>query len=150
MKYLQMKKSIQMIFTLLVASVVFFTGCKTPEEKVENAEENVINANEDLAAENEAFLLEIEEYKKNTNAQIAANEKSIKYFNARIATKKSDAKVAYEKRIAELNYKNTDMKKKMDDFRTDNRENWEIFKSEFSIDMEELGSEFRDFTIKNE
>jgi len=42
------------------------------------------------------------------------------------------------------------MKKKMDDFRSDNRENWEIFKSEFSRDMEELGSAFRDFTIKNE
>ena len=115
-KLLNMKKLTQIIVTIFVASGMFFTGCKTPEEKVENAEENVIDANEDLAAENEAFLQEIEEYKKNTNAQIAANEKSIKDFNARIATKKSDAKVAYEKRIAELNSKNTDMKKKMDDF----------------------------------
>lgn len=138
------------ISTIFVVSGLLVTGCKSSTEKVEDAEENVLEATEDLATENEAFLLEVEEYKKSTNAQIAANEKSIMDFNARIATQKSNAKVAYEKRIEELNNKNSDMKKKMDDFKSDNRENWEIFKTEFNRDMEELGASFRDFTIKNE
>ena len=98
-KLLNIKKLTQIIVTIFVASGMFFTGCKTPKEKVENTEENVIDANEDLAAENEAFLQEIEEYKKNTNAQIAANEKSIKDFNARIATKKVMPKLLTKKEL---------------------------------------------------
>ena len=41
-----------------------------------------------------------------------------------------------------------DMKNKLDDYKTEGKENWEIFKSEFSNDMDELGKAFNDFTAK--
>ncbi len=52
-------------------------------------------------------------------------------------------------KIAELDSKNTDMKRKLDNFKANGKDNWETFKTEFSHDMDELGNAFRDLTVKN-
>jgi hypothetical protein len=41
------------------------------------------------------------------------------------------------------------MKKRMDDYKADGKENWIKFKDEFNRDMQELGKSFKDFTVKN-
>ncbi|MFN0047523.1 MAG: hypothetical protein ACKVOU_00200 [Cytophagales bacterium] len=41
------------------------------------------------------------------------------------------------------------MKKKMDDYKEDGKENWEKFKTEFNHDMDEIGNAFKDLTVKN-
>ncbi|MFA9289853.1 MAG: hypothetical protein ACEQSF_01315 [Solirubrobacteraceae bacterium] len=143
-----MKKPIQIFVALVVASGFIFTACKTPTKKVENAAEKVIEAKDDLYKQNKEFLLEVEEYKKSTIDKIIANEKNIEDFNLRIATQKINAKEDYEKKIAKLNAKNLDLKKKINDFKSDNKENWEIFKSDFSREMDKLNLEFQSFTSK--
>ena len=52
-------------------------------------------------------------------------------------------------KIAKLEMKNTDMKKRLADNNSENKENWENFKTEFNRDMDELGVAIKDFTIKN-
>lgn len=37
----------------------------------------------------------------------------------------------------------------MDNYRADNKDQWESFKKEFNHDMDALGEAFRDITIKN-
>jgi chromosome segregation ATPase len=91
----------------------------------------------------------METYRKETEAKIAANNESIAAFNARIDSKKAEAKTDYKNRIAELENKNTDMKKRLDEYKADGKDNWEIFKLEFSRDMEELGKAFKDLTVTN-
>lgn len=144
-----MKKSILALAasTLIIGSIA--TSCNTPAEKVEKAQTNVQEANQDLEKANDAYKLEIESYRKETADKIAANDKSIADFNLRIENQKQDAKVEYKKQIAELEQKNSDMKKKMDDYKADSKVQWEIFKTEFSHDMDELGKAFKGLTIKN-
>ncbi len=38
---------------------------------------------------------------------------------------------------------------KMNDYKANGKENWEIFKKEFNHDMDELGKAFKDLTVKN-
>jgi DNA replication protein DnaC len=135
------------VFTLIASTIIL--SCNSPAEKVENAQTDVIDANKDLEKANEDYLAEVESYKKETADKIAANEQSIMEFNARIATEKKEARVAYKQKIAELEMKNTDMKKKLDDYKQDGKENWEKFKTEFNHDMDELGKAFKDLTVKN-
>ena len=52
-------------------------------------------------------------------------------------------------KVADLDKKNSDMKKKMADYKASNKENWENFKTEFNHDMNELGQAFKDLTVKN-
>lgn len=144
-----MKKSIFAMATATLIMSVAFTSCNTSSQKVENAENNVIEANEDLDKANQEYLDEIESYRRETADKIAANNKSIEEFNARIENEKEQARAEYRKEIAALEQKNSDMKKKMDDYKAEGKDKWEKFKTEFSRDMDELGNAFRGLTVKN-
>lgn len=144
-----MKISVITTTTAFLMVGMFLSNCSGPTEKVKNAEEKAAKANEELVRENAAYHMEMEEYKKTTAEQIAANEKSLEEFNTRIAKQKGEAKAEYIKEIEELNRKNSDMKKKIAEFKTDNKTNWETFKIEFSRDMDELGTAFKNFTVKD-
>tara|TARA_R110000737_G_scaffold348572_1_gene382736 strand:- start:16707 stop:17147 length:441 start_codon:yes stop_codon:yes gene_type:complete len=144
-----MKKSIGIITSSFFLIGFLFTSCSSPSEKVESAEDNLTEAQQELNESKEDYKKEIEEYKMRSADQIAANEKSIQEFNARIADQKSEARADYKKEIAELESKNSDMKKKMEDFKADSQSSWESFKTEFGRDMTELGDAFRDFSNDN-
>ena len=53
------------------------------------------------------------------------------------------------KKIAELEQKNADTQKKLNEYKADSKEKWEMFKSEFNRDMDELGKAFSNMTVKN-
>jgi uncharacterized lipoprotein YajG len=145
-----MKNTILLITTItFLTSALFLTSCSTPSEKVVNAEENVTDAQKDLDKANAEYLTDMETYRKETAAKITTNNESIADFNKRIENQKAEAKVDYKKRITELEKKNTDMKKRLEDYKADGKENWELFKMEFSRDMEELGKAFKDLTVTN-
>ena len=124
------------------------TSCNTPAQKVENAQDKVTEANQNLDKTNQEYLADIENYRKETADKITANNISIAEFKSRIENEKMEAKADYDNKIMELEQKNRDMKNKLDDYKTEGKEKWEIFKSEFSHDMVELGKAFNDFTVK--
>lgn len=134
--------------TLLVSQFVIIglLACSSPAEKVQDAEQDVIEANSALDEANEDYMLEIEKYRLETEAKIEANRKSIAEFNARKENEKTIAKAEYKAKIAALEAQNTDMKKRMDDYKAEGKSNWELFKTEFNHDMEELGKAFKDLT----
>lgn len=144
-----MKKTILILSASLLITGGIFTGCTSPAEKVENAKDKVTEANTNLDKANEEYLADMAKYRIATNEKIAANEKSIAEFNARIDDQKKVAKSEYKIKIAELEKKNTDMKKKLDEYKENGKDNWEKFKTEFNHDMEELGKAFKDLTVKN-
>lgn len=145
-----MKSSLKFIIAVAISVTFLSIGCSSSSEKVTKAEDNVVEANKKLDEEKAAYQQDMKEFKIRSAEQIAANEKSIEEFNARIATQKMEAKAEYQKKIDELNTKNSDLKKKIADFNTDSKSSWELFKSEFSRDMDELGTAFKDFTVTNE
>ncbi|MBA3707137.1 MAG: hypothetical protein H0W84_14905 [Bacteroidetes bacterium] len=56
----------------------------------------------------------------------------------------------YDKRINELEQKNKDLKKRMADYNEqDGKSNWQLFKTEFTHDMDELGNALKDLTVRN-
>jgi len=130
-------------------SVSFFASCSTPSEKVNKAENDVTKANQELENANKEYEADVAKYKLETDEKIAANQKSILEFNARIANEKAATKAAYQKKLAELEQKENDLKKKMHDYKMEGKENWIIFKTEFNRDMEELGKALNDLTVKN-
>ena len=144
-----MTKSILKLTAILFATSLVVTSCNSPAEKVEDAKEKVMDANEDLTKANEAYLADVESYRTETSEKINSNSQSIIEFNNRIDGEKNEAKADYKKRIAELETKNSDMKKRMEDYKADSKENWESFKAEFNHDMDALGNALKDLTVNN-
>jgi phosphoenolpyruvate-protein kinase (PTS system EI component) len=143
------KKSILIMAAMVFVAGTVLTSCSSSAEKVDSAEQDVQDANEALDKANQEYLIDIENYRKTTAEKVEANNKSIAEFNARIANDKKAAKADYQKKIAELEKKNTDMKKRLDDYNAEGKDNWEKFKYEFGRDMDALGQAFKDFTVSD-
>jgi hypothetical protein len=144
-----MKKSILALAACTFITGAVLTSCNTPAEKVENAQENVIQANKDLDQANQEYLADIDNYRMETASRIAANEQTIAEVNAGMEHERKAVRAEHKKKIAELEQKNREMKKKLADYKAEGKEKWEIFKAEFSHDMDELGKAFKNITVKN-
>jgi len=146
---IKMKTSNLILSSVFAVTLTFLTSCNSPSEKVVKAEEKVTDANENLVKADEQYVQDMNNYKKDAEEKLAANEKSTAEFNARIENKKEVAKKEYQEKIAKLEQRNTDMKKRLEDYQAGGKENWKSFKNEFSHDMNELGQAFRDLMKKN-
>jgi hypothetical protein len=144
-----MKKTILTLAACTFITCAIFTSCNTPAEKVEDAQNNVIQANKDLDNANKEYLADIENYRIETAKKIEANNQSINDLKAKMEHQKKAVKADYKKKIAELEQKNDEMKNKMDAYKEEGKEKWEIFKAEFSHDMDELGKAFKDLGVNN-
>lgn len=61
-----------------------------------------------------------------------------------IAKEKKTVKAEYKEKIAELEAKNTDMKKKIEEYKLDGKDKWSTFKTDFDREMDELGKSIND------
>jgi len=140
------------MFTLAISALIAGTmiiGCTSSADKVENAQDNVQAANEQLVKANQALDQairdSIQQFRKESEERIIANENTIVEYRARIARENKENRAIYEKKLAELEQQNREMKRNLADFREDSRENWESFRIKFNNDMERSGRAFRDF-----
>ncbi len=144
-----MKKIYSILIILMFVSIAAITSCKTPAQKVASAKKDVREANKDLDKAQEVYMAEVQAYRRETADRISANDRSIAEFRTRIENEREDVKADYRRRIAVLEQKNSDSKRRMDDYKADGREKWQNFKMEFNRDMDELGKALKDLTVKN-
>lgn len=149
LKSVTCKRSVLILTAYILIMSALLTGCASSEQKLEKAQTNAAEANTELNNANTEYLADVEKYRIETADKIAANDKSIAEFKARIEIEKSIAEADYERQIIELEQKNSDSKKKMDEYKAEGKEQWEAFKTELSHDMDELSKAFTDLTVKN-
>jgi outer membrane PBP1 activator LpoA protein len=151
-----MKKSILVVALSGFAMIASVTSCSTSGEKVEAAKEDVKEAEDDLSDSkkdlkeaNKEYQKDVEIYRMVIATKIVSNDEAISKYKEMIKTETKESKVKHQKQIDELEQKNKDLKNKMETYKSNNRENWEDFKKEFSHDMDELGAALKDLVTKN-
>jgi peptidoglycan hydrolase CwlO-like protein len=140
-----MKRTILTISISLLLAV----SCKSPADKVDDKEKKVEDAQKELNEAKDDYQKEIEDYRKDINDRIAANDVTITDFNTRIEHDKKEIRNEYKRQVNELEMKNRDLKRRMDEYKADGKDNWQKFKAEFNHDMDELGNALRDLTKDN-
>ena len=112
-------KKILMVLTVpvLLSGAFFLTSGNSASEKIVTPEDKVMEAHMDLYIANIAYLAEMETFRQETTAKIEANNKSIADFNARVETEKEESKADYKRKIAVLEQMNTDMEKRLEDYK---------------------------------
>jgi DNA anti-recombination protein RmuC len=136
----------------LLANV--FTSCQqssssnidSKEDKLLKAKEDVVEAKQDL---NQALADSIRMFKMEAQTMIAENNRKIDEFKEKIAKGKKSARDKYETKINDLEQKNKDLQKRLDEFNEENGDKWASFKREFNHDMDEIGNSIRDITEDN-
>ena len=133
-----MKKSIITVAVFLLSVLTINTSCNSSEEKVNNAQENVDKAHEELDKAKAVYESERLQFALESEERIKENEIKIEELKKYINTKNEEIKKAYENSISTFDQKNKMLKIRMKDYKESGKEHWEIFKSEFNHDMNEL------------
>jgi chromosome segregation ATPase len=149
----EMKSKFNILTLAALAWTLFFwVGCKSPNEKVEDAKENVEEAEKKLAEAREDSIQAAEEwrvFKVETQEKIAANNAQISQLKASKKYLGKPTNEEYAKKIADLEARNADLQTRMNDYEKYHSD-WETFKREFNHDMDELGKAMKDITVDNE
>jgi hypothetical protein len=146
------------ILSLILFSLVFtFVGCKTEEDKNQDAIDDVTEAKEELSeAQKEARiaeqnLLESEEwllFKKEAQLKIEKNDADIEILRLQKAKSGRTFDTLYEKRIDQLEADNNRLNLRLSEFEK-NQSDWEKFRLEFNDDMNSLGEALKNLTVDN-
>lgn len=147
---IQMKPSKLVILTTVFGLFLFITSCGNSAQKVEKAEENVVEAEENLQEAQDEYKADIEQFRLMTNEKIAANERAIAEYNAKLAKEKKTMSAEIKEEIAALEVKNNNLKMKIGEYTDNGKENWEAFKTEFGKDMDDLGTSISNIGKKNQ
>lgn len=144
------KKSKSALLLITVIGVTLLAACTSPSKKVDKAEDEVNEAQEELTRAQDDYRTEVDNFKNQALEKIVANEKVIADFTSETAAAPVNEKSIMETQVATFKEKNTELKARMSNFKEDEKEKWESFKTEFNHDMTLLGTSLRDFTIDNE
>lgn len=134
------------ILTAVLTTVMAFAGLTAigqEDKKAKEARKDEAKAKADSAADFQAF-------KKDAEVKINENNKKIAVLKAKKASDNKETNEKYNKKVAALQVKNTELKDKIDRCDETKTSMWTSFKKEFNHDMEELGKAFKDIGVDNE
>jgi hypothetical protein len=150
-----MKKT---ILTMVVIALMAITGStsygQNVDKKAEKARENiqegkkdVIKAKQDLKVAQKDSVADYQKFKKESEAKIKANEKSIAELKVKVSKVDLKEKAEYEKKLGAIEQKNVNLKKRLEDYNAKGQSKWTTFKLKFDSDIEELGKELKNFFV---
>jgi hypothetical protein len=123
------------VFLLIAGSV--FTGC---ENNREDAKEEVKQANQAMIEAQAQFEKEWQQFKNDAELKIEANQKKIDDFKVAMKATSDKFKDKYENEVLTLEQNNIELKKKLNVYKYEGKDNWENFKQEFSNDIDSIGN----------
>ncbi len=152
-----MKKTIYTLAAITLMTATVLVGCNTSTKKEEDAKDDVADARENtedakeelMVAKKEANAEEWKKIKKETNKRITENKIRIAQLKVKMIKSGYSIDTLYAKKIEELEQKNKDIKIKVDSYKNDTSDDWELFKREYNHDMDQLNRAIKDMTISN-
>lgn len=131
-----MKKIIN-ITILSAVSFISLSGCMdTPKETVQEARAEVFESTENLNMAKEDLKTEIENYRFATIEKLATNETALIKYKEEIVNEKTAIKKVYEERIRILEDNNLNLKNKLNAYSSEDKTNWEEFKSKLDREVQ--------------
>lgn len=150
-----MKKTIYTLAALTLMTATVILGYNSSPKREEKAKDDVADARENtedakeklMMAKKEANAEEWKKIKKEANTRIIDNEIRIGKLKDKIIKSGTSIDTSYSKKIEELEQKNKDIKIKVDSYKNDTSDDWELFKREYNHDIEQLNREIKEMTV---
>jgi len=136
----------------ILAVIVFivgllFTGCNNNRE---NSKDEVEQANQDMIDAQVQFEKEWQQFKSDAELKINANQNKIDDFKVAMKTTSAKFKAKYENEVLTLEQKNIELKKKLNEYKYERKDDWEKFKKELNNDMDSVGNALKDIFEKKD
>lgn len=144
-----MKQKYFILIVIIMITGTFLFDCNNQEQKSDDAE-NIQQANKELNDAQIQDKNEWQQFKNDIELAINNNEKRIKGFQVQFLSTSKEFKAKYENKILTMEQKNIELKKKLNEYKYEGKENWEEFKGGFLKDINTLDAELNDlFAVKN-
>ncbi|MDF3027273.1 MAG: hypothetical protein K0S23_1580 [Fluviicola sp.] len=144
-----MKKH-KLSYLILPLLILILAGCSaTKADDVDKAAEEVEDAKLNLDEANRQYAKEVASYRTSMETDLRNNKLRIAELKEERTDAKADALADRNAKIEAIQKRNDELDSRMRQYRSDNRENWKEFKSEFNHDMDELGKAFKDLGQNN-
>lgn len=161
----QTKMLLKCRLSFIATLVIFITSCESHEKKVDDAFERVkqskmngtdsITTNTNLPVKEPEIKVIVKNelvdewqlFKNETDLKLNGSDAQIKVLRGKNI--KFENKNKFEKQTKELEQKNNDLRKRMNDYNEERKLVWEKFKLEINHDIDEIGIELKDITINN-
>ena len=135
-----------LVFAACIVSVSI-TSCELFTQRPESFEDRLTATEKKIIQAHYVHVAEVINFKKATTAKIAANEKIINDYKISISNKSKSYTAEYKEPISVLDRKNCSLKKRISEYKEAGPQKWQLFKKEFSIDMESLDKSLNDSTF---
>ncbi len=116
------------------------------EDKLLKEQEDVVEAKQDL---NQALRDSVRQFKLDAQNTISENNRKIDELKQKNADGNSNTRDRDQAKINDLERKNKELQKRLDEFNDENSEKWTSFKREFNHDMDEVGNSLKDLSKNN-
>jgi len=128
-------------------------GCnnspKAKEGELNEAKEDVVNAKAELEQSKLDSVSDFNKYKESIQIKLVENEKKIGELRFKLNSKDKSTKELYEQQLSKLELKNTELKIKISEYQQGPEQKWEVFKSDFNKDMDDLGKSISNMAERN-
>ena len=145
-----MKTKILTAALTTMMTIVGLTAIAQEDKKAKEARKDAAEAQKDLKEARTDSAADYQAFKKDAELKISDNKKKIAALKAKKAGDNKETNEKYNKKVAALEVKNTELKDKIDRCNDTKTSMWTSFKKEFNHDMEELGKAFKDISVNNE
>lgn len=123
-----------------ILTIIFFlggliiAGCNDRDE----TKENVKQENQAMIEAQVQYENEWQQFKKDAESRINAIQTKIDEFKLAMEKTSLNFKTKYENEILTLEQKNIELKKELNEFKYDGKDNWEKFKYKFFNDVDSV------------
>ena len=145
MKY---KYFILTVILLIAGSIL--TGCESNRGSKENAKEEVQKADQALKDAQAQLDNEWHQFKNDAESKIGSNEKRINDFKAEMKKTSAKFKAKYANKVLTLEQKNIELKKMINNYQYEGKDNWDNFKLKFNSNMDSVGIALNDIFNKKD
>lgn len=142
-----MKNYYFILAVILLSAGIFFAGC---ENNRDNARDEVEDANQDMIDAQYQFDKEWQEFKRDAEVRIDENEKKIAEFKESMKSTSANFKSKYENEVLTLEQNNIQLRKKLNDYKYEGRDNWNEFKRDFNHEIDTVVDSLNDIFSRNE
>lgn len=140
-----MTKSNLLFTSLIIVSLSIFMACENSSQKWETGENPVGESGRDVNMSESEVLAEVQLFRFKTANEIKANFRRIAAIQDTINIRNDSLRENYEDELEALDNANREMKRSIDNFTESARDEWTIFKNEFSDSMDGLANSLDNF-----
>lgn len=142
-----MKNKYFILAVILLIAGIFFAGC---DSSGDGARDDVKQANQDMIDAQTQFEKEWQQFKSDAEIRIDNNAQKIADFKAAMKTTTAKFKAKYENEVLTLEQNNIELRKKLNEYKYDGKNNWDVFKRDFNREVDIVVNSLNDIFSRKE